>query len=211
MRENEWEEVQNEIQSLLRDSRSILQESRELKGSFDQQFVHIHEELQSYRDELKETVHLLKQVLQQVGSRLTSIVIRFSQPVPQGASMSAPAGFVEGPITLTVAGQTVQAIVDGYDQFGNPMPVGFVLPTVTWTVDNAAFASIATNADGSATVTAVANGVSNVTAALTSTEGLSLSDVEAVTVAIPVTPPPTSVLSSVKIAFTALTAAAARR
>jgi hypothetical protein len=177
MRENEWED----IRKIQEDVRYLLREQDKMRSILFEQGT------------------LLEQVIEQVSPRLTSIVISFAQP--QGDSMSAPTGFTEGPVTLVTAGQTVQAIVDGYDQFGNSMPAGFVMPTATWTVDNPSFATSTPNADGSTTVAAVADGVANLSVTLTSAEGLALTDTEAITVAIPVTPPPVSVLSSVKVAF----------
>lgn len=51
------------------------------------------------------------------------------------------------------------------------------------------------------TVTSKESFAANITASLTTAEGLALTDTEAVTVAIPVVPPPTPVLSSIKVAF----------
>ena len=102
-----------------------------------------------------------------------------------------------GPVTLTSVGQVATASVVGFDQFGNPMPASFVMPSITWTDDDAAGAIVTLDAVAG-TVTAVANGVANLTASVTSAEGLALSDTETVTVAIPVAVP---VLSSIKIAF----------
>ncbi len=103
-----------------------------------------------------------------------------------------------GPVTLTAAGQQVTASVLGFDQFGQPF-LG-EMPAATLTSDDTAGA-IVTFDPASGLTTAVANGVANITASLTSAEGLALSDTEAVTVAIPITPPPPQVLSSIKVAF----------
>lgn len=110
---------------------------------------------------------------------------------------------VQGPVILVAAGQDTTASVLGFDQFGNPMSADFVMPPVTFTIDNSAIATSVPNADGiTDVVTAVANGVANLTAAVTSAEGLALSDTETVTVNIPAPPPPPApVLSSIKIAF----------
>ena len=99
-----------------------------------------------------------------------------------------------GPITLTTAGQTVTASVVGFDQFGNPWTGA--IPTPTFADDNPA---AATCAPASGLVTAVADGVANITASLTTAEGLALTDTEAVTVVI--NPPPTPVLITIKVAF----------
>lgn len=105
---------------------------------------------------------------------------------------------VAGPVTLTSVGQEVTASVLGFDQFGKPWTG--TLPSFTLTSDDTAGA-VATLDPATGLVTAVANGVANVTATLTTAEGATLSDTEAVTVAIPVVPPPTAVLSSIKVAF----------
>ena len=103
-----------------------------------------------------------------------------------------------GPVTLTSVGQIVTASVLGFDQFGNPWTNP--LPSYTLTSDDTAEAIVELD-PATGTVTSVANGVANITATLTTAEGASLSDTEAVTVAIPVVPPPTPVLSSIKVAF----------
>jgi len=182
MRDNDWEDVHHQLADIRKDIRE-------------------------FRHELDKILHLLRELLHQGEPQLSSIAIAFGTVAsPQGANMTkigVPAGFTEGPVTLTVAGQTVQAIVDGYDQFGNSMPTdgSFTMPTATWSIDNPSFATSTPNTDGSTTVAAVASGVANLSAALSSAEGLALTDTEVVTVAIPVTPPPASVLSSVKVAF----------
>ena len=103
-----------------------------------------------------------------------------------------------GPVTLTTVGQTVTASVIGYDQFGNVFTG--TMPTASLSSDDTASA-IVTFDPTTGLTTAVANGVANITATLTTAEGVALTDTEAVTVAIPVTPPPTPVLSSIKVAF----------
>jgi hypothetical protein len=122
---------------------------------------------------------------------LTSIKIKF-----QGAIlMAAP---VAGPITLTAVGQTATASVLGFDQFGKPFTG--TMPTAVLSASDTAGA-IATFDPATGLVTAVANGVDNITATLTTAEGVLLTDTEAVTVAIPVVPPPTPVLTTIKVAF----------
>lgn len=122
--------------------------------------------------------------------KLSSIQIQFSK----GTNHMPTAG----PITLTTAGQQVTASVLGFDQFGNPFTG--TMPTATLSSDDTAQA-IVTFDPTTGLTTAVANGVANITASLTTAEGLVLTDTEAVTVAIPVVPPPTPVLSSIKVAF----------
>lgn len=103
-----------------------------------------------------------------------------------------------GPVTLTSQGQQVTASVLGFDQNGQPFTGQ--MPTATLTSSDTAQA-IVTFDPTTGLTTAVANGVANITATLTTAEGLTLTDTEAVTVAIQVTPPPTPVLSSIKVAF----------
>jgi hypothetical protein len=128
--------------------------------------------------------------------RLSFVQIAFTAPSTKGENLMS----VQGPVTLTSAGQVTIASINGFDQFGNAWTG--TIPPVTFTIDNSAFATSVPNADGiTDTVTAVANGVANLTASLTTAEGIALTDVEAVTVNIPVVPPPVPVLSSIKIAF----------
>lgn len=119
---------------------------------------------------------------------LTSIKIHFRRSIMPTA----------GPVTLTTLGQIVTASVLGFDQFGNPWTGE--LPPFNLTSDDSASAVVALD-PATGEVTAVANGVANITATLTTAEGAQLADTEAVTVAIPVVPPPTPVLSSIKVAF----------
>jgi hypothetical protein len=135
-------------------------------------------------------IRLLRTIAKEVEPPfLVAINIRFSH----GGNMATP-----GPVTLTSAGQQVTASVVGFDQFGQPFTGE--IPAVTFSSDDASSA-IVTFDPTTGLTTAVANGVANITATLTTAEGLSLSDTEAVTVAIPVVPPPTPVLSSIKVAF----------
>ena len=121
--------------------------------------------------------------------QLTTIKIQFSKGTP----MPTP-----GPVTLTTAGQQVTASVLGFDQNGQPFTG--TMPPATLSSDDTAQA-IVTFDPATGLTTAVANGVANITANLTTAEGLALTDTEAVTVAIPVVPLPTPVLSSIKVAF----------
>jgi hypothetical protein len=146
-------------------------------------------ELQKNNEQGEEQTRLLKRILHAVkpSAVLTSIKIEF-----QGAIMATP---VAGPVTLTAVGQTVTASVLGFDQFGNPFTG--TIPTPTFSASDTTGA-IATFDPATGLVTAVANGVDNITASLTTAEGLALSDTEAVTVAIPVVAP---VLTTIKVAF----------
>jgi len=129
---------------------------------------------------------------------LTSIKIQFQRINAMSTAPSGPTP-VAGPVTLTAVGQQVVASVLGFDQFGNPFTG--TIPAATFTASDTAGA-IATFDFTSNTVTAVGNGVDNITASLVTAEGLTLSDTEAVTVALTSTPPPpTPVLSSIKVAF----------
>lgn len=135
----------------------------------------------------KRSEHDLRIIAREVAPpKLTAVKIQFSK----GSSMATV-----GPVTLTAVGQSVTASVVGFDQFGNPFTG--TIPTATLTASDTTGA-IATFDPATGLVTAVANGVDNITATVTSAEGLVLTDTEAVTVAIPTVTP---VLSSIKIAF----------
>jgi hypothetical protein len=103
--------------------------------------------------------------------------------------------------TVTLAsGQSAVATVLYFDQTGQPMSSGFVPPAVTFTIDNPAIATSTPGTDGQTSAIAyVSAGVANLTAAVTSAEGLALTDTEAVTCSPVVLPPP--VLSSIKVDF----------
>lgn len=144
---------------------------------------------------LKSMDESIKKIERDLAPRLIAIEIVFTAlPTPKGAfSMATP-----GPVVLTTAGQQTTASIVGFDQFGN-LWTG-PIPSVTYAIDDSSIATSTPNADGlTDLVTAVANGVANLTATLTSDEGALLTDTETVTVAI--APPPPPVLSSVKIAF----------
>jgi hypothetical protein len=98
--------------------------------------------------------------------------------------------YMPGPITLTSAGQTDQTVIVGKDQFGNPWTGP--IPTATYADDNAAAAAV----DSTGLVTAVASGTDNVTASLTTAEGLSLSATLEFIVDIPA---PVPVLTSISL------------
>lgn len=117
---------------------------------------------------------------------LTSISVQFSKGTPMPV----------GPITLTTVGQQVTASVVGFDQFGQPFTG--TMPTATLVSDDTAQA-IVTFDPTTGLTTAVGNGVANISATLTTAEGLSLSDTEAVTVSVSSTGTP--VLSSIKVSF----------
>jgi hypothetical protein len=145
----------------------------------------------SEHDLLAEILGVLRDIRREVAPpRLTTIRINF-----QGEEMATI-----GPVTLTTAGQSVTASIAGFDQFGNPWTG--VIPPVTYTIDNPSVATSTPNADGLTDgVVAVANGVANLTATLTTAEGLALTDTETVTVAISGGGGGTPVLSSIKIQF----------
>ena len=109
----------------------------------------------------------------------------------EGTDMPTP-----GPITLTAVGQTATASVVGFDQFGN-LFTG-VIPTPTFTSDDSSGA-VVTFDPATGLVTAVANGVANISASVDKGDGSApLTDTESVTVAIPVEQP---VLTTIKVAF----------
>lgn len=140
---------------------------------------------------------IVEEVLNALGPEPTlhRIKIQFSK----GTNMSTP---VAGPVTLTTEGQQVTASVIGYDQFGNVFTG--TIPPATFTASDTA-GSIATFDPSTGLVTAVANGVDSITAIVSTTDAqgnpVTLTDTETVTVAIPVVPPPTPVLTSIKVAF----------
>lgn len=106
--------------------------------------------------------------------------------------------FMQGPVVLN-PGQSTKATVLYFDQNGAPMPSRFVPPAVTFSIDNPAIASSTPEGDGQTDdIAYVTAGVANLTASVTSAEGLALTDTETVTdTAVVVTP----VLSSIKIDF----------
>jgi hypothetical protein len=152
-----------------------------------------NEEREILHDE-REELRLLRRIIRHLHVeeeiRLVRIKIQFHGEITMAATA--------GPVTLTTVGQQVTASVLGFDQFGNPFTG--TMPAATLSSDDTAEAIVLFDSATGATV-AVANGVANITASLTTAEGLALTDTEAVTVAIPVVPPPTPVLSSIKVAF----------
>lgn len=127
-------------------------------------------------------IHELRDIRRILNPRLSQIIVTF-----EGEHMPNP-----GPLVLTTAGATGQAVVVGFDQFGSPWTGP--IPAASFSGDNEASATV--GADG--LVTAVANGTTNITGSLTTTEGLALTDTEQVIVNIAVEPP---VLSSIKVQF----------
>lgn len=150
------------------------------------QFEHfVRNKLQEILNRLHTIEHRLERIERRLEPRLTRIQITF-----EGDSMPNP-----GPFTFTAAGVTEATTIVGFDQFGNPWTGP--IPTASYAIDNPAVATV----DANGGVTSVANGTANVTASLNTAEGLALSDVEQVIVNIPITPPPTPVLSSIKLQF----------
>ena len=137
----------------------------------------------------QEILHDEHEILERLRPRLSTIKIAFLK----GTHMNT-----FGPVTLTFVGESKNAVVLGFDQFGNPWTGE--IPAPVFVSDDTA-GSIVTFDPKMGLVTAVANGVANISATLTTAEGVSLGDSETVTVAIPITPPPAPVLSSIKIAF----------
>lgn len=147
--------------------------------------------------------HQLEQLIEQndIIIRLLCILVREEAPPVLSSiqlSFKGDSMPTAGPVTLTTAGQQVSASILGFDQFGQPFTG--TIPTPTLASDDTAQA-IVTFDPTTGLTTAVANGVANITATLVTAEGATLTDTEAVTVAIPVVPPPTPVLSSIKVAF----------
>ena len=151
--------------------------------------------LQEISAKQDETNALLQQILAAVSKPpdrvLTTIKLVFKE---YNVSTTPPIP-ITPPVVLTQAGQQVQAQVIGFDQFGNPW--NDVLPDYTLTNDNESAATLDPIAG---IVTAVADGVANITGELTTAEGLALSDTESVTVSIAAVPP---VLTTIQVVFTA--------
>lgn len=137
--------------------------------------------IQLHLDERQEIL-LLKQIRDRLPtpSQLSSIKIRFG-------------GIMAGPVTLTV-GQKTKATVVGFDQFGAPF--NGTLPPASFSLDNTTLDSGTSDGAGGFDITSLAAGVANLTAALSTAEGIGLQDTETITnVAI------VPVLSSIKLDF----------
>lgn len=118
---------------------------------------------------------------------LTSIKLVF-----KGVNPMPP--IIPGPVVLTQVGQQVVAEVVGYDQFGQLWSGA----SFDWTLSNDNEAA-ATLDEQTGIVTAVANGVANITGTVTTAEGVEIIDTESVTVNIAAEEP---VLTTVKVVFT---------
>lgn len=170
---------------------------------FDPKHHHGHQGLRKKEVELLEEAVKLER--QEVGilekayrSRLSSIKVAFTEK-----NMGTTVTPVPGPVVMDV-GDVVSASLIGFDQFGKPFTGP--MPAENFSIDNQSIASLDTTDNE---VTGVSAGVANVTGSLTTAEGLALSDTETVTVnPAVVVPPPTPVLSSVKVAFTPVSQAA---
>lgn len=141
-----------------------------------------------HRHEEQEEIRLLHQILIVLREirhelrprRLSSIKIRFG-------------GRMQGPVTLSV-GQHTKATVVGFDQFGAVF--NGTIPAVSYTLDNPALDSATDDGANGSDIVSLAAGVANLTASLTTAEGVALSDTETITNTEVV-----QVLSSVKIDF----------
>lgn len=173
----------------------------------ERQFEHrVLEELAALRREQmrlgKEQDVLLsvaRQIEGRLRPRLTRIEIEFHLTGNEDTFM-AP---VQGALLLTAVDQVATASVLGFDQVGAPMAADFKMPPISFsTADTAgAIVKVVNNGDGTASVTDVADGVTSLSAFLTTAEGLLISDTESVTVSNAAPPPPVQILSSIKIAF----------
>lgn len=95
-------------------------------------------------------------------------------------------------VTLTTAGQTAATVITGTGSDGNPW--AGPIPAATYADDNS---SVATT-DASGVVSAVSNGSDNVTATLTTAEGVALTS-NPVTAVVDIAAPVT--LASIQLAF----------
>ncbi len=127
--------------------------------------------------------HEIEEIEQAVSPKLAFIKITF-----QGDSMAL------GPVKLTV-GQKTKATILGFDQTGAAWTGA--IPPATYSIDNSAVDSSTPDASNGDDIVSLADGVANLTASLTSAEGVALSDTETITNTAVV-----PVLSSVKIDFT---------
>lgn len=154
-------------------------------GIFDHDHHREDEELELLRAQLalaQQEIRILRQIERDIHRKLSYIKIAIG-----GKFMS------QGPVTLTV-GQKTKATVVGFDQngaiFSGPIP-----PAV-YTLDNTALDSSTPDGANGDDIVSLSAGVANLTATLTSAEGLVLSDTETITNTAIV-----PVLSSVKIDF----------
>jgi hypothetical protein len=170
---------------------------------------HHHHETPEQKFE-RETTHRLEkiehqneEILDLLSPRLTRIRLQFTLSTVVG-TRGIPMSAVQGPVTLTTLGQVATASILGFDQFGQPFTG--TMPPASFSIDDTAgaVATSVDNDDSTDTVTAVANGVANLTATIEATDvngnPITLTDTESITVALS-GGGGTPVLSSIKIAF----------
>jgi hypothetical protein len=137
--------------------------------------------LRQIEEDADEQVRLDREILARLGPpKLSFIKIKFG-------------GTMQGPVTLTV-GQKTKATVVGFDQNGAVFTG--TIPPVTYTLDNPAFDSSTPDGSNGDDIVSLAAGVANLTAALTTAEGVALTDTETITNTAVV-----QKLSSIKIDF----------
>ena len=134
--------------------------------------------LQELVDLGQQQVKILRKIANELEPKLTFIKIAIGGEMPVG------------PVTLNI-GDKKTATVLGFDQNGAPFAIDFTANPVTWTNDNVTAVQDAPQPDGSDQLTAMAAGVSNLTAAVAG-----FTDTETVTV---VAAAP--VLSSIKVSI----------
>lgn len=156
--------------------------------AFRKKEIELLEESVKLEREQRDDLHAIRKDLD---PRLASIKVAFTEK-NMGTTAVPP---VPGPVVMDI-GDVVVASIIGFDQFGAPWTGP--IPTPTFSDDNEASSTLDETVDE---ITGVAAGVNNVTGSLTTLEGLALTDTETVTVR-PAAPPPTPVLSSIKVAFT---------
>lgn len=154
------------------------------------------------RGEIKRLVEVVAALVKETRELRQDIrkVLQILKPQPVLTKIKIQFGGIMplGPVSLNI-GQGTTASVVGFDQNGQPFTGP--IPPVSFSIDNSAIASSTPNSDNATDqVTGVSAGVANLTANLTTAEGLALSDTETVTVV--AVPPPTPVLSSIKVSFT---------
>lgn len=153
--------------------------------------------------------HQLSQIIAQNERiiRLLQIIAKEDAPpilakIKVAFSKGTPMSLVAGPVTLTTAGQQATAGVLGFNQFGQPY--SGTMPAATLSSDDSAQAFLQFD-PATGQMAAVANGVANITGTVQTVDAngnpVTLTDTEAVTVAIPITPPPPEILASIKVGF----------
>ncbi|MBO0887487.1 hypothetical protein J2P12_00140 [Candidatus Bathyarchaeota archaeon] len=150
------------------------------------------EEIRLLRQQVRELIRLHLDEQQEI-ALLRQIRDILPKPVLLSFIKVKFGGAMQGPVTLNV-GQKTKATVVGFDQNGAPFTGP--LPTPSFSIDNTSLNSGSDDGSGGFDVTSLAAGVANLTATLTTAEGIQLTDTETITnIAV------VQKLSSIKIDF----------